>query len=674
MANPNTISLTYTANVADLKKKLASIPGATAAETRKAVQEIAKANRAIAKSAKQASAAQKRAAKNSSAAWTKSATMIATAAIAAGAAFMKLGQDVANARNALTDLSTRSGVARDTLAGLRLAAEGSGLAFSDIESIMVKLPKIMNDARRGSVEIEAAFKTLKVEFKDANGVLRDGDVVFREIVASLGKIEDPMERNAAATALFRANGTKLLQALGDPTALDAFVEMAGASAINAEAAAEGAGTWQRSMAELNLTLDSTKAVLSDGLGVEKFVTSFTLGLANANAAFAVFSDDFILNTAKMTTGFGRSGLVTKMGAAGVKAAKDFHDLRDSIREATKATQVAIHVNEDYKPPEGEKGRAKGIREITAALKAQAKADRAGRRAMMADINATADAEANLSTLQADLAAGSDEWAQKELAVNRQLASRVKLLDDIATQTGVTAEVSAALVDSQKANEDELLALRQERAEKEREIEEKRRDDIKRTAEEEIKSRQMATSATLGSLADLAQASGDAIMAVASANSGASKQGMRAAFAAQKALSLTMVGLRVAEGLVAAQTLLPPASGIKTALVIATGIASTATIAAAKPPQFNDTPGVVQMKGGGSVGVAPGDFMVAGKDLGDMQSQISQALDRPAPRVEVVAIPSYQGRVYQRARRDAYRRPGPDFDIATSGRPNGPGGW
>lgn len=674
MANPNTVSLTYTANVADLKKKLASIPGATAAETRKAVQEIAKANRAIAKSAKQASAAQKRAAKNSSAAWTKSATMIATAAIAAGAAFLKLGQDVANARNALTDLSTRSGVARDTLAGLKLAAEGSGLAFSDIESIMVKLPKIMNDARRGSVEMEAAFKTLGVEFKDANGVLRDGDVVFREIVASLGKIEDPMERNAAATALFRANGTKLLQALGDPTALDAFVEMAGASAINAEAAAEGAGTWQRTMAELNLTLDSTKAVLSDGLGVEKFLTSFTLGLTTATAMFEVFSDDFAANAAKMATGFGAGALLTKMGTAGVKAAKDFHDLRDSIREATKATAVATHVNEDYKPPEGEKDRAKSIREITAALKAQAKADRAGRRAMMADINATGDAEANLSTLQDDLAAGSDEWARKELAVNRQLAQRVALLDEIAQQTGVTAELDAAYLAAQQDADSQIADMQQERFEKARDGYAQLQEASRAAADAEIADRRRVATMTVSSLSDLAQASGDAVMAMAQANSGATKRGMMAAWAIQKALSLAIIPLKLAEGMMAAAALPPPASGIKRAAVIATAAGSTAMIASSKPPQFNDTPGVIQVNGGGSVGVAPGDFMVAGKDLGDMQSQLTSALDRPAPRVEVVAIPSYSGRTYERARRDAYRRPGPDFDAINRDRSGGPGGW
>ena len=668
MANPNTISLTYTANVADLKKKLASIPGATAAETRKAVQEIAKANRAIAKSAK-------RAAKNSSAAWKKSATMIATAAIAAGAAFFKLAKDVADARNELTDLATRSGVARETLAGLKLAAEGSGLAFSDMESNVAKLPKIMNDVRRGSKEQADAFRDLGVEVEDlTTHKLRDGDVVFRELVASIGALETPTER-AAASAVFGKSGSKLLQALGDASALEAFVEMANQSGINAEGAAEGAGRWQRSLAELNLTMDSTKAVLSDGLGATKFLETFTGTLVGANAAFEVFAADIFVNLARMSTDFGRVGLSVEMSVASAFAADKFHKLRMGIREATEATKDLIHVNEDYKPPEGEKDRAKGSREITAALKAQEKTEREAQRKKLADIKATADAEANLSTLQADLAAGSDEWAQKELAVNRKLASRVKLLDDIATQTGVTAEVSAALVDSQIEAEAELFAIRQDQVDTEDEWWERRRQNSRDTAAAEIRDRKMATAATLGSLSELAGASGDAIMAVAKANSGASKKGLRAAFAAQKALSLTMVGLRVAEGLVTAQTLPPPASGIKTAIVIATGIASTATIAASKPPQFNDTPGVVQVRGGGNVGVAPGDMVVAGKSLDDMASQVDRArsTDR-RPVVEVVAIPSYMGRTYDRARRDAYRRPGPDRDALNQDRANGPGGW
>ena len=94
------------------------------------------------------------------------------------------------------------------------------------------------------------------------------------------------------------------------------------------------------------------------------------------------------------------------------------------------------------------------------------------------------------------------------------------------------------------------------------------------------------------------------------------------------------------------------------------------------PKFNDTPGVVQMRqGGGSANFAPGDMVVAGKDLTDMRRQIDVAQGNSnAPQVQVVAVPSYQGRTYELARRDALRRPGADFAAMSRARSMGAGGW
>ena len=49
MARADTVSLTYTAEIADLKKKLAEIPGATGKEAKKAVAEVSKAVKLVAK-------------------------------------------------------------------------------------------------------------------------------------------------------------------------------------------------------------------------------------------------------------------------------------------------------------------------------------------------------------------------------------------------------------------------------------------------------------------------------------------------------------------------------------------------------------------------------------------------------------------------------------------------
>ena len=49
MGRADTVSLTYTAEIADLKKKLAEIPGATGREAKKAVAEVSKAVKLVAK-------------------------------------------------------------------------------------------------------------------------------------------------------------------------------------------------------------------------------------------------------------------------------------------------------------------------------------------------------------------------------------------------------------------------------------------------------------------------------------------------------------------------------------------------------------------------------------------------------------------------------------------------
>ena len=174
MGRSDTVSLTYTAEIADLKKKLREIPGVTAAEANRAVKAIDKATREIEKSQARVRS------------FTQSASVMAAGVLAAGAAIGKLAQDVANTRNGLTDLSTRTGVARSTIAGLKLAAEGSGLAFSDVESILNKLPKTLYDVARGSKDQADAFKVLGVEATNADGSIRDSDTVMRELLTAIG--------------------------------------------------------------------------------------------------------------------------------------------------------------------------------------------------------------------------------------------------------------------------------------------------------------------------------------------------------------------------------------------------------------------------------------------------------------------------------------------------------
>ena len=115
----------------------------------------------------------------------QSAAVAAAAIAAVGVAWVKMMQSTADAVNDLNDMSIRTGVAAETLKGLKLAAEGSGLELSSFESGLAKLPKRMHDAQGGMKEVLDAFNELGVSFEDESGTLRDTDAVFRAIKQSL---------------------------------------------------------------------------------------------------------------------------------------------------------------------------------------------------------------------------------------------------------------------------------------------------------------------------------------------------------------------------------------------------------------------------------------------------------------------------------------------------------
>lgn len=191
-------------------------------------------------------------------------------AIGAGGALATLAQEVADARNELTDMETRTGISAETLSGLRLAAEGAGLSLSDFNEALGPLAqKMANAARDGGASAEA-FDRLGVAVTGADGQLRSADAVFRDVLKSLQGMEDPTRRAAAATDLFGESGGKLMQALGTAD-LAHFVEFSRVFGMETgPAAAEAAAKWQRSMAELKTLLGGMKAAitdpLADGLG------------------------------------------------------------------------------------------------------------------------------------------------------------------------------------------------------------------------------------------------------------------------------------------------------------------------------------------------------------------------------------------------------------------------
>lgn len=286
MAVNRSISLNVIADIKAYQREMAKLPGFTekqaAASARKMEKHFITAQ---VKAAKQSKASAQQAA----GAWSKVGTAFAgafTLAAVTGAvtAIAGMAQEVADLRNELTDTARISGVAADTLGGLRLAAKGSGLEFSKLQRGLKQYPKLLKDASTGTGRAAKAFSDFGIDVENSEGNLRSADDVMKETIARLQAMPDDTNRAAAAADLLGTSlGPNLLQAVGDAP-LDAFIEQVTATGVAMDGAAQKAGDWQRDVAELGLIFEGFKATLVDTL---------TLGqLANFNAGLVFFGKLF----------------------------------------------------------------------------------------------------------------------------------------------------------------------------------------------------------------------------------------------------------------------------------------------------------------------------------------------------------------------------------------------
>ena len=237
MADINkTIQISYRAEVQNLVNGLKKVGNVSEREAKKLVNDLDKAYSKAAREAQKSARKQERALKRVAKTAKKSSmdirgdfASIAAGAAAAAVAVLAFGQHIADMSNQLVDASAKTGVAVDTLNGLRLAAEGSGLSFEDLEMGLIRLPQMMHQAASGSKKAQKAFKDLGVQTtKTVDGMqkLRSADEVLKDLFDSLQKIESAEEKAARAAEIFgRQAGPKFIQS-GAIDNLDAFVRLA----------------------------------------------------------------------------------------------------------------------------------------------------------------------------------------------------------------------------------------------------------------------------------------------------------------------------------------------------------------------------------------------------------------------------------------------------------------
>ncbi len=225
-----------------------------------------------------------------------SLSAVGVAAGLAGVGIFALVKKQADYVNQLNDTATRTGIAIDSLAGLKLAAEGSGKSFESVErgldQFIPKLSMAANETSRAG----QFFSALGVSVNDSNGKLRDSNSVFNETLSQLGRIEDQTTQNAFAFEIFgRQAGGALIQS-GALDNLDQFIDKAKqiGPALD-EGAIKKAAEFQVGWAELKTSVVAVVGDLIQSLMGEESLGKAMSRLAdnarNLGSGIGLFFDD-----------------------------------------------------------------------------------------------------------------------------------------------------------------------------------------------------------------------------------------------------------------------------------------------------------------------------------------------------------------------------------------------
>lgn len=611
MAVQKDISLRILADLdkyeAEIKRKLPNITDKAAATA------ALKLSQQMTRAQFKAADAARRAANRAGKSWTDAfkiagAQQLTGMAKAAAGAVLGLGQEVADMRNELADASTLTSLNVDTLAGLKLAAEGSGQELGNLMSSLRQFPKRLADTARGTGEAKIAFDELGIAAEDSGGNLLASDDVLRESLSKLQAIESPTLRAARATQIFGKSGTALLQALGGAE-LDDFVDVATRFGIDVgPEAAQSAADWQRSMAALSMVSRDLKADLVDALDVTGSIEAFTSNLiflkTFAENLFPAMADDaesFTDAVSELSAG----GVIEAASGAIQGLAKAYADTMwsgipnpfaffDRISSATWADTL----------DEG----SVALEEITAAQGhlfketdaatfaiAAATAEAAAFRAAL-DLVSVSTNEAANNTRTATGSLKEQSRAREQLtalitsANTAQLSGEVKIvaaheqrllkLDALAVKADDSALAERARVEETLRTEHELAAFRAAEDEKRLAALQTERDAELKTQQEIVSARQGAAVAAV----QLGQGVTNAIESQLRAQGSMNQRAAMAVYLTQLSLGLAQAGISTGIGVARALEAPPYAVPFLIAQALLTGGSAVAQIAAVPPPK------------------------------------------------------------------------------------------
>lgn len=115
--------------------------------------------------------------------------------------------------DALDEMSMRTGIAAQDLAGLEFAAVQSGTSLQKLEQMLGRLSDKAADAAAGSKSAAAVFKAMGVEVETSNGAVKNQEELLLSIAEKFAGYRDGTQKAALAQEIFGRGGRELIPLL-----------------------------------------------------------------------------------------------------------------------------------------------------------------------------------------------------------------------------------------------------------------------------------------------------------------------------------------------------------------------------------------------------------------------------------------------------------------------------
>lgn len=136
-------------------------------------------------------------------------TTIVAGVTAIGAALTVATGKALDFGSEIVDTAGKLGITTDALQELRFAASQAGVSTQSLDASLEFLNRNASQAAGKNKQAADAFRRLGVDFKDANGEIKQTDQLFTEVIGRLGELSSVAERTDISRQLLGRGGNEL---------------------------------------------------------------------------------------------------------------------------------------------------------------------------------------------------------------------------------------------------------------------------------------------------------------------------------------------------------------------------------------------------------------------------------------------------------------------------------